>query len=136
MGDRERRKLIIIINIKKISIFHRFTKNLTVGRSLCMCCPERGGLNDYSFAGTRSENCCRQGSCKNVFRGMCIILLFIYINYYYYYDYHHPPLPLATTQGVLLPETVVIGCKHADEQFGTTLYLEIFCIMTKCKYYV
>ena len=54
MGDRNR----IEIEEKEtnyIKISQRFT-NYLVGRSLCMCCPERGGLNDYSFAGTRSKN--------------------------------------------------------------------------------
>ena len=52
MGDRkieEKRT-----NYRNISLSLRFTNYLTVGGSLCMCCPERGGLNDYSFAGTRS----------------------------------------------------------------------------------
>ncbi len=34
----------------KISIFQRFTKNLTVGGSLCMCCPERGGRRNLRSA--------------------------------------------------------------------------------------
>lgn len=54
MGDRkleEKETNYIYRNISP-----RFTNYLTVGGSLCMCCPERGGLNDYSFAGTRSKN--------------------------------------------------------------------------------
>jgi len=27
-----------------------------VGGFLCMCCSERGGLNDYSFVRTKSQN--------------------------------------------------------------------------------
>jgi len=74
MGDRNRIEIkekennyTNYRNIKRnIKISQRFT-NYLVGRSLCMCCPERGGLNDYSFAGTRSKNFGRYGSHKNFF---------------------------------------------------------------------
>ena len=52
MGDRKIEEKQT--NYRNIS--QRFPNYLTVGGSLCMCCPERGGLNDYSFAGTRSQN--------------------------------------------------------------------------------
>jgi hypothetical protein len=42
------------------------TKNI-VGGSLYLSYLERGRLNNYWFAGTKSTNCCRYGSYKNVY---------------------------------------------------------------------
>lgn len=47
---------------RKMSFVHgfqlgaqKFTIYLIVGKSLCICCPEREVFNDYQFAGTKSK---------------------------------------------------------------------------------
>ena len=53
----QKRDIFILSNEKQsINISHRFTNYVTIGGSLCTCCLERGGLNDYSFAETKSKN--------------------------------------------------------------------------------
>jgi hypothetical protein len=55
-GEKEKKLTELLMKEPSINISHRFTNQLTVCESLCTCCPKRGELTDYLFAGTRSQN--------------------------------------------------------------------------------